>query len=998
MTASTAPQAHPPNNFDFVRLVAASMVLYSHHFILAGLPEEPKVFGIISFGHLAVVMFFSLSGYLVTQSWQSDPHIFRFAMRRILRIWPALAAVVIFCALILGPLVTSAPLLDYFENGGTWSYFQNLIIPRAFHLPGVFENNPYPLSVNGSLWTIPIEVLCYMVLGAAGFLGLMKKRSVWLTAIGIYLIWYYFKNSPDTHGTFHMRLDLWTYFLLGSAIYTLRPWWQSRAWQCAAVLFGSSLIFWHIGLRHLSVLLSLPFCVIAFSQAKTPFICQTGRYGDFSYGIYIFAFPVQQSLMWGWSDQLGFYQLLIISFILTLILACLSWHLIEEPALKLKPRKNQPVFEYLGQLARKTTALWPGILWVAPLGVCIYGWHDILLHFHDPILPDPLITYLPAARDFLDQGFAFLLSPTSYRVAPLTYLWPALWGADPALIRLAHMGVWAACVFFLWQSCLWLGGKVCALIALGLLLLTPQLLLYFPSEMSEPLYLLGFFAWLHALAALFLRRTPTRWYVAQAALALTVMLLTRPVFQLMAPAALLGCLAFMAWGRRLPWALPPELGPHYVRPIAWSLFLGLLLPLCFVIKNGLLFGLWGLGTGAGAGLYLGLHPLTQGTEPGFLGFTFDINSLIWGLAPHNDHLDLAGERIARAAAIWQLKDMTASQALLFFGQKTWWWLAHQPMELKRFGSILRNVRIFELLAIFSALIFLFRQFRKNRAFVQTRRPSIAFFATILLIAAALLVQFLPILHNARYSATFFDPLFIIATSLALAWLIFPAKFPASANRRNTAIYYATSLARTTLLFTLLTVCTVAILTLARRVESIAIHPALTGYTTPLFHTDDIRLVQISGALATGEKEWITTKDPAVLHVAIFENVIKTISKPLPLHVIWETRVKIQTPSKEKCNYVDSGYLTGRGVFMQSDVKFPLRLKVKSSPHEQVLLTHANYDMRPQEPGQYQLQFLCPVGTKIQWISTRLLESTQTQEATKNIAHLFQNTASSSAKP
>ena len=84
--------------------------------------------------------------------------------------------------------------------------------------------------------------------------------------------------------------------------------------------------------------------------------------------------------------------------------------------------------------------------------------------------------------------------------------------------------------------------------------------------------------------------------------------------------------------------------------------------------------------------------------------------------------------------------------------------------------------------------------------------------------------------------------------------------------------------------------------------------------------------------------------------------------------------------------------------MQSDVKFPLRLKVKSSPHEQVLLTHANYDMRPQEPGQYQLQFLCPVGTKIQWISTRLLESTQTQEATKNIAHLFQNTASSLAKP
>ena len=151
MTASATPQAHPPNNFDFVRLVAASMVLYSHHFILAGRPPEPTVFGITSFGHFAVIMFFSLSGYLVTQSWQSDPHIFRFAMRRILRIWPALTAVVAFCALILGPMVTSAPLPEYFESSGTWNYFLNLTMTAVFYLPGVFEHNFYAFSVNGSL-------------------------------------------------------------------------------------------------------------------------------------------------------------------------------------------------------------------------------------------------------------------------------------------------------------------------------------------------------------------------------------------------------------------------------------------------------------------------------------------------------------------------------------------------------------------------------------------------------------------------------------------------------------------------------------------------------------------------------------------------------------------------------------------------------------------------------------------------------------------------------
>ena len=125
---------------------------------------------------------------------------------------------------------------------------------------------------------------------------------------------------------------------------------------------------------------------------------------------------------------------------------------------------------------------------------------------------DPQYTYLPAAKSLIEQGWSFFASPASYRVAPLTYLWPALWGADPSSIRIAHMGIWTACVCLLWHTCKNLAGATAAVISMVLLLLTPQLLLYFPSEMSEPLYLLGFFGWIHAMSALFLDNPHKHFY------------------------------------------------------------------------------------------------------------------------------------------------------------------------------------------------------------------------------------------------------------------------------------------------------------------------------------------------------------------------------------------------------------------------------------------------------------------------------------------------------
>jgi peptidoglycan/LPS O-acetylase OafA/YrhL len=147
------------NNFDFVRLLAAGIVLCGHQFAVC-LRPEPLSFGLITLGTLGVLIFFSISGYLVAQSWDRDPHVLRFTIKRFLRIWPGLAVVTFVAAFIVGPAVTSLSLRDYFSSSITWDYFSQFYLNIEYALPGVFERNPIS-AVNSSLWTIPIEVSWY---------------------------------------------------------------------------------------------------------------------------------------------------------------------------------------------------------------------------------------------------------------------------------------------------------------------------------------------------------------------------------------------------------------------------------------------------------------------------------------------------------------------------------------------------------------------------------------------------------------------------------------------------------------------------------------------------------------------------------------------------------------------------------------------------------------------------------------------------------------------
>lgn len=336
------------NNFDALRVAAALSVLVSHQHALSGLPE-PSAFRVHSLGGLGVVVFFCISGFLVAQSWQADPHFGRFALRRLLRIWPGLAVVVLLSALVLGPLVSTLPPSEYFSDPNFTKYMGNLRFDLFDQLPLFFVGNVMPTAINGSLWTIPAELKCYLLLAVAGLTGLLRSRWL-LVALLLAVLAIYLAPAPLADGWFstnhwtHKRrlpLEFGLFFFAGTALHACRVH-ESRHRMRLAL--GVS---WLLGLTALAasqpllaLWLTAPITVLAIGLASTPYLREAGRFGDLSYGLYIYAFPVQQTLIWAFRDRLPWTAILGLTLCTVFLLAFASWHLVEKRALRLKPGRR----------------------------------------------------------------------------------------------------------------------------------------------------------------------------------------------------------------------------------------------------------------------------------------------------------------------------------------------------------------------------------------------------------------------------------------------------------------------------------------------------------------------------------------------------------------------------------------------------------------------------------------------------------------------------------
>lgn len=317
------------------------MVLCAHQYALLFQPE-PKPFGLVTLGTFGVLIFFTTSGYLVAQSWERDPNGWRFAVRRFLRIWPALAVVTLMTVFCLGPAFTDLGVSDYFRSTATWTYLKYIYLSTNLYLPGVFESNPWHV-VNGSLWTILIEVKWYGILLAAGLCGLLRPRLGYLAllivalyAAYIYFVWDVQHNVQSAYPRPQFGCEYGTFFCYGAMLHFFRHAWVGRAVVVMAGLLLIAGVLVVLNYQYAALYTCLPFVLIWGGGKSSPLLRQAGRFGDFSYGIYLYAYPVQQGVISIMGIHHSYWVMLLISFVVTTIFAACSWHLVERPVLALK--------------------------------------------------------------------------------------------------------------------------------------------------------------------------------------------------------------------------------------------------------------------------------------------------------------------------------------------------------------------------------------------------------------------------------------------------------------------------------------------------------------------------------------------------------------------------------------------------------------------------------------------------------------------------------------
>ena len=297
--------------------------------------------GFMDLGLLGVtIFFFAISGFLIAQSVTRSRSIFRFVKARALRILPALALSTLFCVLVIGPLATTLSQAAYWTDAQTWRYlFHTITLDPQLSLPGVFEHNPYPPGVNGSLWTIPVEVWCYAVLGAAALIGLCRSRWRFnIVAIAALLA---FANYETLFRQQIPSGDAWStpylvgVFFFGAWCFLHRAFLPASLWAVGAIsLLAVALLDTPLSRYALFGAVALLYADHRLQpQIARWLVSETWRL--FVRHLRVFAFPVQQFIVWrlGVADPLS---LLALSFPATLALAMFSWHVVERPTLAFK--------------------------------------------------------------------------------------------------------------------------------------------------------------------------------------------------------------------------------------------------------------------------------------------------------------------------------------------------------------------------------------------------------------------------------------------------------------------------------------------------------------------------------------------------------------------------------------------------------------------------------------------------------------------------------------
>lgn len=331
------------NNLNVIRMIAATAVLVSHAYPLTlgdGDVEPVKNLLGRSLGSIAVAIFFVISGFLITRSFERRKDFCDWLAARVLRLMPALIVVVLLGAFVLGPLLSTLPADAYFGDPRVYTYIvRNITLASMqYELPGVFEGNPHPGAVNGSLWTLVHEAGCYVAVAVIGLLGLFRRPLLTTVLAMAYLGLFVlagvlpFENyAPSKALAF---LDLSAAFTIGILLYIWRDRIRLSFLACLALIA----VCWLLRATPfypLAMFLAISYVTFYLAFVPAGAVRAYNNLGDYSYGMYVFAFPVQQAAVYLLGDM-GPLENVLVALPITLCLAVLSWKLVEKPSLDRK--------------------------------------------------------------------------------------------------------------------------------------------------------------------------------------------------------------------------------------------------------------------------------------------------------------------------------------------------------------------------------------------------------------------------------------------------------------------------------------------------------------------------------------------------------------------------------------------------------------------------------------------------------------------------------------
>jgi peptidoglycan/LPS O-acetylase OafA/YrhL len=355
-----ATEGRSRNNFDVLRLIAALLVLFAHSFDLIQRPEP--LGDNVGWGNVGVTIFFSISGFLVARSWDLNPRLGSFAAKRALRLMPGLIVALFLTAFVLGPIVTDEPVGAYLRDPATKAYvLNNATLQSNWALPGVFAHNISGSAVNGSLWTLPLEAKAYLIIAIAGLAGLALRWRAVMIVVALYAVLatiqavrlglpggrHYAAFLADiqmpaaivnstNNGILEIDTQLAGAFAIGAALYAMRRR-VPLLWPVAGLLFLGliAVVVFSDANAPEALMAVTPYLVLCVAYRTGRLVHLPRRWGDYSYGIYVYAFPIQQTVI-ALLQPLSPWVLFLIATPPTAGAAVLSWHFVERPALALK--------------------------------------------------------------------------------------------------------------------------------------------------------------------------------------------------------------------------------------------------------------------------------------------------------------------------------------------------------------------------------------------------------------------------------------------------------------------------------------------------------------------------------------------------------------------------------------------------------------------------------------------------------------------------------------